>query len=228
MMRLSRVSVLICAILAGGMLRPASAQMPAVKKASVSTKTQASITFRKVFKSSYPEFAEIKVNEDGTGTWDIRQLDEAASPHSLRIGQALTQKIFGLANDLHNFQGIELDVHRRIANLGQKTFSYEKGSESYSAQYNYTLNTSANQLSAIFEGLEREELDLSDMDRTMRYDHLGANDVMMRVQRDIQNKLIPEPDALLQLLDQIGADEDLIDIARQRARAIAEQIRASQ
>ena len=228
MMRLSRFSILMCAFLAGGMLRPAFAQMPAVKKASVSTKTQASITFRKVFKASYPEFAEIKVNEDGTGTWDIRQLDEAASPHSLHIGQALTQKIFDLANDLHNFQGIELDVHRRIANLGQKTFSYEKGSESYSAQYNYTLNTSANQLSAIFEGLEREELDLSDMDRTMRYDHLGANDVIVRVERDIQNKLIPEPDALLPLLDQFGADEDLIELARQRARAIAEQIRASQ
>lgn len=222
-MRLSRFSILGFALLAGALLQPASAQAPSVKKASVST--QASITFRKVFKASYPEFAEIKVNEDGTGTWDIRQLDESPSPHSLRIGQRLTQKIFELAGDLHDFQGIDLDVHRRIANLGQKTFSYEKGAENYSVEFNYTLNNSANQLSAIFEGLEREELDLSDMERTMRYDHLGANDVMLRVQSDVQNKLIPEPEVLLPLLDQIGADEDLIDIARQRARAIAEQIR---
>ena len=213
------------AMLCGVGLQPANAQSAAVKKASVST--QASITFRKVFKASYPEFAEIKVNQDGTGTWDIRQLDETPSPHSLHLGQALTQKIFDLAGDLHDFQGIDLDVHRRIANLGQKTFSYEKGGESYSVAFNYTLNGSANQLSAIFEGLEREELDLSDMQRTMRYDHLGANDVLLRVQSDIQNKLIPEPEALLPLLDQIGADEDLIDIARQRARALAEQIRSS-
>ncbi|HKW90154.1 MAG TPA: hypothetical protein VJN21_15490 [Candidatus Acidoferrales bacterium] len=214
-----------CAILAGAIVRPSMAQTQMVKKASVSTKSKASITYRKVFKASYPEFAEIRINEDGTGTWDIRQLDEAASPHALHIGPSLTQKIFELASDLHDFQGIDLDVHRRIANLGQKTFSYEKGAENYSVQYNYTLNNSANQLSAIFEGLEREELDLSDMDRTTRYDHLGANDVLLRVQSDIQNKLIPEPDALLPLLDQIGADEDLLDIARQRARAIAEQIR---
>jgi hypothetical protein len=223
-MRLSRFLILGCALLAGALLRPALAQTPVVKKASVTS--QASITFRKVFKASFPEFAEIKVNEDGTGTWDVRQLDEEANPHPLRIGQPLTQKIFELASDLHDFQGVDLDVHRRVANLGQKSFRYEKGAGNYSVEFNYTLNNSANQLSAIFEGLEREELDLSDMERTMRYDHLGANDVMLRVQADIRNKLIPEPEALLPLLDQIGADEDLIEVARQRARAIAEQIRA--
>ena len=222
-MRTSLILLLGSALLCGANLPPAYGQAAAVKNASVST--QATITFRKVFKASYPEFAEIKVNQDGTGTWDIRQLDETPSPRSLHLGQALTQKIFDLAGDLHDFQGINLDVHRRIANLGQKTFSYEKGGESYSVEFNYTVNSSANQLSAIFEGLERQELDLSDMQRAMRYDHLGANDVLLRVQSDIQNKLIPEPEALLPLLDQIGADEDLIDIARQRARALAEQIR---
>ncbi|HEV2489012.1 MAG TPA: hypothetical protein VGT03_04325 [Candidatus Acidoferrales bacterium] len=224
-MILLRSRIACCVILGGAFVAPAIAQTPAVKKASVSS--QASITFRKVFKASYPEFVEIKVGEDGTGTWDIRQLDETPSPHPLRLGQPLTQKIFDLASDLHDFQGIDIDVHRRIANLGQKTFRYDKGAENYSVEFNYTLNNSANQLTAIFDGLSREELDLSDMERAMRYDHLGANDVMLRVQKDIQNKLLPEPEALLLLLDQIGADEDLVDIARQRARAIAEQIRAS-
>ncbi|HET6200923.1 MAG TPA: hypothetical protein VFD93_11335, partial [Candidatus Acidoferrales bacterium] len=59
----------------------------------------------------------------------------------------------------------------------------------------------------------------------MRYDHLGVNDVMTRVQNDIRNKLLPEPEALLPTLDQLAANEELVDIARQRARAIAEQIR---
>jgi hypothetical protein len=225
-MRLLRLRILGCALLGGAFVVPAFAQTPAVKKASVSS--QASITFRKVFKASYPEFVEIKVGEDGAGSWDIRQLDETPSPHPLRIGQPLTRKIFDLASDLHDFQGIDIDVHRRIANLGQKTFRYERGAENYSVEFNYTLNNSANQLTAIFDGLSREELDLSDMERAMRYDHLGANDVMLRVQSDVKNKLLPEPEALLSLLDQVGADEDLVDIARQRARAIAEQIRASQ
>ena len=185
------------------------------------------LTFRKIFKSSYPEFAEIKVNEDGSGTYDIRQLDDTSSPQPMQISQALAHKLFELAAELHNFHGVDLDVHRRIADLGQKTFGYEKGAEKFQVTFNYTLNSAANQLLAIFDGLQRQELDLSDMVRTMRYDHLGVNDVMTRVQSDIRNKLLPEPEALLPTLDQLAANEELVDIARQRARAIAEQIRGS-
>jgi len=183
------------------------------------------VTFRRIFKSSYPEFAEIKINEDGSGTYDIRQLDDTPSPQPMQIGQALAHKLFELTAELHNFHDVDLDVHRRIAHLGQKTFVYEKGTEKFQVTFNYTLNSAANQLLAIFDGLQRQELDLSDMVRTMRYDHLGVNDVMTRVQSDIRNKLLPEPEALLPTLDQLAANDELVDIARQRARAIAEQIR---
>jgi len=185
------------------------------------------LTFRKVFKSSYPEFSEIKVREDGSGSYDIRQLDETPSPQPMQIGQTLARKIFELAGELHDFQGVDLDVHRRIANLGQKTFRYQNGSENFQVTFNYTLNSPANQLLAIFDGLQRQELDLSAMRRAMRYDHLGIDDVMRRVQRDLKNKLLPEPEALLDTLDQIATNTDLIDIARQRARSLAEQIRSS-
>src|SRR5208282_6127002 len=55
------------------------------------------VTFRKIFKSSYPEFVEIKVSESGSGTYDIRQLDEQPAPQSMQIDEALVQSIFGLA-----------------------------------------------------------------------------------------------------------------------------------
>ncbi|HKV29176.1 MAG TPA: hypothetical protein VJN90_12970 [Candidatus Acidoferrales bacterium] len=183
------------------------------------------LTFRRIFKSSYPEFAEIKVNEEGSGTYDIRQLDDTPTPQPMQISQALAHKLFELAAELHNFRGVDLDVHRRIADLGQKTFGYQNGSEKFQVTFNYTLNSVANQLLAIFDGLQRQELDLSDMVRTMRYDHLGVNDVMTRVQRDIKAKLLPEPEALLPTLDQLASNEELVDIARQRARSLAEQIR---
>lgn len=187
----------------------------------------ATLTFRRIFKSSYPEFVEIVVNEDGSGTYDIRQLDDTASPQPLRIGSNLVHKMFDLTDSLHDFQGVDLDVHRRIADLGQKTFIYKKGSEVHQVNFNYTLNNSAQQLLAIFEGLQRQELDVSDMERVMRYDHLGIADVIARVDGDVKNKLIPEPDALLPALDQIAGDSDLMNMSRQRARGIAEQIRSS-
>ena len=223
----SRGSKLICLSIFLFCMLPAAfaqSQMPAPEPNAHQGPT---LTFRKIFKSSYPEFAQIKVSEDGSGSYDIRQLDETPSPQPMQIGQSLARKIFELAGELHDFQGVDLDVHRRIADLGQKTFRYQNGSENFQVTFNYTLNSSANQLLAIFDGLQRQELDLSDMRRAMRYDHLGIDDVMRRVQRDLKNKLLPEPDALLETLDQIAANTDLVDIARQRARSLAEQIRSS-
>ncbi|MGH9684588.1 MAG: hypothetical protein ACRD4S_13375 [Candidatus Acidiferrales bacterium] len=187
----------------------------------------ATVTFRKVFKSSYPEFTEIKISENGAGTFDIRALDDAPSPQAFQVSQPLAQKIFQLAAKLHDFQGANLDIHRRIANLGQKTFVYESGSEKYEVSFNYTLDEAASQLANIFEGLSRQELDLSDLQRTMRYDHLGVNDVVRQIESDYNDKLLPEPDRLLPSLDQVASDNTFVDVARQRARSLAIRIRAS-
>lgn len=187
----------------------------------------ATVTFRKVFKSSYPEFVEIKVNQGGSGTFDIRQLDEEANPTPFEIGAPVAQRIFDLTLKLHNFQGLDLDVHRRIANLGEKTFTYQKGAETHRVVFNYTLDDSATQLLNIFEGLSRQVSDLSNLQRTMRYDHLGVNDVLLQIETDYNNKLLPEPDRLLPTLDRVAADSTFIDIARQRARTLATKIRSS-
>jgi len=187
----------------------------------------ATITFRKVFKSSYPEFVEIKINQSGSGTFDIRQLDDDASPQPFEVGAPLVHKIFDLAEKLHDFQGVDLEVHRRLANLGDKTFRYEKAGETHETNFNYTLDMTASQLLAIFESLTRQETDLADLQRAMRYDRLGVNDVVLQIQADYDNKQLPEPDRFLALLDQLAADQKFIDIARARARTLAGRIRTS-
>jgi hypothetical protein len=191
-----------------------------------SSPADTSITYRKVFKTSFPEFVEIKLNQQGVGTADLRQLDEDANPQPFEIGAPLAQRIFALAAKLHNFQGVDLEVHRRLANLGEKTFTYQSGAETHETKFNYTLDESATQLVNIFEGLSRQSTDLSDLVRTMRYDRLGVNDVLQTIETDFDHKLLPEPARLLPALDQLGADDKFIDIARQKARALAARIRA--
>ena len=185
------------------------------------------ITYRKIFKSSYPEYVEIKVSQNGAATYDIRQLDEESEPVAFEIDPPLVQRIFDLTAKLHNFQGVNLDIHRRIANLGEKTFLYTKGGESHEVKFNYTLDDSATQLLNIFEGLARQESDLSNLLRVMRYDHLGVNDALVQIEADYNNKIFPEPERLLPALDQVSADNKFIDIARQRARVLASRIRNS-
>lgn len=186
----------------------------------------ATVSFRKVFKSSYPEFVEIKVDESGSGTYDIRQLNDDPSPQPMKVDPGLTHKIFDLAAKLHNFDGINLEMHRRIANLGEKTFTFARGSETHSVAFNYTTDHFAGQLLDIFEGLSRQLTDISDLVRTMKYDRLGVNDVLLQIERDYDHKLLPQPEAFLPSLDQLAADTHYIDIARERARNLANQIRA--
>jgi len=204
----------------------AGVSSPVVAAARVSP-GNATVTFRKIFKSSYPEFVEIKVSESGSGTCDIRQLNEESNPRAMHIDPPLVTAIFDLAAKLHNFDGLELEMHRRIANLGEKTFVYDRGAESHHVTFNYTLNRDAAELLSIFEGLAREQTDLSDLDRTMHYDPLGVNDVLLQIGKDLDNKALPEPGQFLPSLDRVAADQHFIDIARDRARKLAALIRST-
>ena len=186
----------------------------------------AKISFRRVFISSSPEFIEIVVPEDGRpATYEIRQLDEDPGATPFEVSPGLRGRIFDLASKLNDFQGQDLDVHRKIANLGEKTFRWEKGTEAHEAKFNYTLNSAATQLLQIFEGLARQQEHVMLLTRRMRYDRLGINDALLQFETDLNHKLLPEPQAALPMLDQIGNDSRFVDIARQRARTLAERIR---
>jgi hypothetical protein len=186
----------------------------------------AKLTFRRIFKSSTPEFIEIAVRADSdNATFEIRQLDDDPGSSPFEVSSALRTKMFELAGELNNFKGQDLDIHRKIANLGQKTFRWEQGSESHEVEFNYTLNSAATQLLQIFEGLARQEELLVLLERRMKYDRLGINDALLQFESDLNHKLLPEPQRALTTLDQIAGDSRFVEIGRQRARALAERIR---
>lgn len=193
---------------------------PAVHSAEPAT-----VSFRKIFKSSNPEFIEIKVRENGAATYDIRSLSEDADPQPFEVGPPLASKIFKLSGQLNNFRGLDLDTKRRIANLGEKTFRYESGNESGEVKFNYTINATANQLLMIFEGLARQQDHLRTLLHRMKYDRLGVNSALLNFESDLNHKILPEPERLLPVLEQIAADSRYVDIARQRSRALIQRIR---
>jgi len=183
-------------------------------------------TYRRVFKSSTPEFIEIKIPENSDkASYEIRQLDEDAGASSFEVGPGLRAKIFELAGQLNHFRGLDLDVHRKIANLGEKTFRWEAPGESYEVKFNYTLNAPATQLLQICEGLARQQELIDLLQRRIKYDRLGVNDALLQFENDLSKGVLPEPHRALPLLDQIAGDSRFLEIARQRARALAERLR---
>ena len=188
--------------------------------------TTAKLTFRRVFKESAPEFIEIIVTQDSDkATYEIRQLDEDPEQSPFEVGAGLRGKMFDLAGQMNHFQNQDLDVHRKIANLGEKTFRWEQGAEAHEVKFNYTLNTAAAQLLQIFEGLARQQELVVLLERRMKYDRLGINDALLQFEADLNRNMLPEPQRALPALDQISGNPQFVEIARQRARTLAERIR---
>jgi hypothetical protein len=186
----------------------------------------AKLTFRRVFKGSSPEFIEITVHEDSdAAAYDIRQLEEDPGSLPFQVSATWRAKMFDLAAQLKHFQGQDLDVHRKIANLGEKTFRWESGAEVHETKFNYTLNPAAAQLLQVFEGLARQQENVDLISRRMKYDRLGINDALLQFESDLNRSLLPEPQRALPMLDQIAGDSRFVEIARQRARSLAERIR---
>jgi hypothetical protein len=201
-------------------------ESPAISSERSAASSGAKLTFRRVFKSSTPEFIELAVREDSDdASFEIRQLDDDPGKSPFQVSAQLRAKMFELAGQLNHFQGQDLDVHRKIANLGEKTFRWERGSEAHEASFNYTLNSAAGQLLQIFEGLARQQELLMLLERRMKYDRLGINDALLQFESDLNRKLLPEPQRALPTLDQIASDSRFVEIGRQRARALAERIR---
>ena len=184
------------------------------------------LIYRKVFKSSSPEYVEIKVSRDGAAMVDIRQIDDEPAPESFDVSRPLAEKLFGLAEQLNRFRGAQLDIHRRIANLGQKTFRFEDAGQAYETSFNYTTNPAANELMLLFDGLARQQTHLQMIRHRMKYDRLGINDALRHFDADLSRGAVAEPERLVPVLEAVAGDARLVDIARQRARALIERIKA--
>src|SRR5260370_34128383 len=169
---------------------------------SVPAPPGAKLTFRRVLKASSPEFIEISVREDSdSGAYEIRQLDEDAGALPFQVSAAWRTKMFDLAAQLKHFQGQDLDVHRKIANLGEKMFRWESGKEVHEAKFNYNLNSAAAQLLQIFEGLARRQEHVDLISRRMKYDRLGITDALLQFESDLHRVLLPEPQPVLPSLE---------------------------
>jgi len=123
-----------------------------------------------------------------------------------QVSAAWRTKMFDLAAQLKHFQGQDLDVHRKIANLGEKTFRWESGPKSTRQKFNYTLNSAASQLLQIFEGLARQQEHVDLISRRNEIRRLGNQRRLAAIRIGSHRSLLPEPQRVLPMLDQIAGD----------------------
>jgi hypothetical protein len=182
------------------------------------------LSYRKVLKGSVPEYIEIKVDSQGSGTYDGRKLSDSPHPRGLNLSRATADRLFALAADLGDFKSITLESRRQVANMGAKTFGYEDGGQRWSVEFNYTENRTAQELETLFEGIANVEEHLSTLEYSVRYDPLGLPRELTYIQIDLDNKNLTDPKLLAPVLKQIASNPRFLHIAQVRAQDILDEI----
>ena len=129
-----------------------------------------------------------------------------------------------MAERLHNFQGITLESHKPVADLGRKTFAYEHGSENHSAEFNYTTNRDAQDLADVFEGIVSVNLHVRTLEYSIRYDPLGLPRELSLIQMDLERKALADPELMTPELQAIARDSRFLHVAQVRAENILQRL----
>jgi hypothetical protein len=189
---------------------------------STSASAAPRLFYSKYFKGSVPEFVAITIERNGQMTYQEAKDDD--SPVKLQLPEADVQIFFSLADKLDRFQH-PLESGLKVANMGLKTFRFEDGNEKHEIQFNYSLDVDAQALLDCFERVTETEGHLANLDRTVHYDRLGVNEVLLQLQVTYEHRRLVAPEQFLPLLDRIIKNESFMHIARERASGLAEAIR---
>ncbi|MGH9327332.1 MAG: hypothetical protein ACRD2B_11710 [Terriglobia bacterium] len=211
------------ALLTGFLLVYLVAPSPALPQQSAAS-APAQLTYTKVLKGSDPEYEQITVRADGSGTYDGRKLAESPNPRAFQLSSSITQKLFDLAAELHDFQGIQLESRKRVADLGLKTFEYQRGAEVFHCQFNYSSVRAAQELTNLFENVGAVERHIEALDYAMRYDHLGLPRELTLIQIDLNNKALADPQLMMGTLEEIIHNPRFLHLAQVRAQNILDEI----
>jgi hypothetical protein len=182
------------------------------------------LIYSKTLKGSVPEYVRVTVNADGSGTYEARKLDEPPSSRPLRLSASTTQRLFALSAALGNFESIELESHRNVANLGLKTLGYRASGQLNRVEFNYTLNRTAQGLVDLFERISSVEQHVVALEFAMKYDHLALPQELLQIQIDLNNKALAEPELMVPALKQIVANSHFLHLAQVRAENILQRI----
>ena len=219
--------VLPFAVLPLALLALISFSLTRPAKASQQESGNARLSYTRTLKGSVPEYTVVTVNSDGTGTYDGRQLSASPDPQSFKLSTATLDRLFSLAAELNNFRSIDLESHKKVANLGRKTLTYEKDGQKSSAEFNYTQDKRAEELSSLFEKIAAVEQHIRALKFAIKYDHLGLAHELLLIQIDLEHKALADPEMMVPTLEEIARNPRFLHLAQVRAQNILERVRNS-
>jgi len=213
-----KLLIIVCAFAYPSVAATAPAQEPS---------GTARLTFSKTLEGSTPEFEQITVDSAGSATYDGRKLADPASPRQFRLSSSTTQKLFSLAHALNDFKSIDLESHKKVANMGRKILTYEANGQKSSAEFNYSVLRDAQDLAELFEKIGSVEVHIKMLEYSSKYDPLNLPQELLLVQMELNNKALTDMDLMVPVLEQIVRNPRYLHLAQARAQDILQRVQNS-
>jgi hypothetical protein len=187
------------------------------------------VTFTIDFPTSQPEHYSIRVQSDGLARY---QSSGRRSPDSddtdsfdleFTIAAETRQKIFDLAAKAGYFQKDVDSHHKDLAFTGKKTLAYKDARRSGEATYNYSSKPAVQEMTSLMQSLSAT----LEFGHRLEYDHqyqkLALDEELKRMEGLARNNELIEVAAIQPILDQIIADQSVINVTRARAQRLLER-----
>jgi hypothetical protein len=200
---------------------------------SATTSSQVSFKFDRVG-LPVPHFT-LRVNENGTGTYQADQAEIPATETSMRgqaaqhidrpvnLNSGTVAKIFKAARELNYFNVECASKAKNIANTGTKTLTYTGSDGSGSCVYNYSENKTVQSLTDIFLGISSTLDEGRKLEFLHRYDRLGLDAEINSFADEVKEGHALELGTISSTLTAIADDTAVIQRVRLRAAKMLEQ-----
>jgi hypothetical protein len=187
------------------------------------------VTFTVDFPASQPERYSIRVQSDGPGHYQSsgHLSDDSDDPDNFDLEFVLAaemrHKIFELAAKAGYFQKDVDSHHKGLAFTGKKTLRYKDSRRSGESSYNYSANPAVQELTSLMQSLSAT----LEFGHRLRYDHhyqkLALDEELKRMEEMAGNNQLIEVAAIQPILDEIIADQSVINVTRARAQRLLER-----
>jgi len=198
------------------------------------TEGPAVVTFTIDFPTSQPEHYSIRVQSDGLARYQSSgrrspDSDETDSHETdsfnldFTVAAETRQKIFELAAKAGYFQK-DVDSHQKdLAFTGKKTLAYKDARRSGESTYNYSHKPAVQDMTSLMQSLSAT----LEFGHRLQYDHqyqkLALDEELKRMEGLARTNELIEVAAIQPILDQIIADQSVINVTRARAQRLLER-----
>jgi hypothetical protein len=178
--------------------------------------------YSKTFPGSQPPYMEIRLERDGRA--EYREGPAEDNPVVFRLQPKEVEAVFALSDKVDHLKR-ELESGLKVARMGDKVLRWEQGAEKHEVKFNYTQDVDGAALYDWFERMCESAFYYIDLERAARYDKLGVNAAILKLEAAWDRRRLVGVDQYLKLLDRVAKNETYLNMARERAAKLAEVFR---